>query len=50
MSHILTVLVTVLVANAISQCLQPSFFDNIIMVKKLPFLPKLSVVQSGYVT
>ncbi|KAL8177018.1 UNVERIFIED_CONTAM: hypothetical protein K2H54_040855 [Gekko kuhli] len=47
MSHILPVLVAVLVANAISQRLQPSFFDGIILVKKLPFLPKLSVTKSG---
>ncbi|XP_015283369.1 PREDICTED: chloride channel protein ClC-Kb-like [Gekko japonicus] len=47
MSHILPVLVAVLIANAISQRLQPSFFDGIILVKKLPFLPKLSVTKSG---
>nr|XP_056719143.1 chloride channel protein ClC-Kb-like [Euleptes europaea] len=47
MSHILPVLVAVLIANAISQRLQPSFFDGIIIVKKLPFLPKLSVGKSG---
>ncbi|XP_077169677.1 chloride channel protein ClC-Kb-like isoform X2 [Paroedura picta] len=47
MSHILPVLVAVLIANAISQRLQPSFFDGIIAVKQLPFLPKLSVAKSG---
>uniref|UniRef100_A0ACB8EX87 Uncharacterized protein n=1 Tax=Sphaerodactylus townsendi TaxID=933632 RepID=A0ACB8EX87_9SAUR len=45
--YALAVLVAVLVANAISQRLQPSFFDGIIIVKKLPFLPKLSVGKSG---
>lgn len=49
MSHILPVLVAVLIANAISQRSQPSFFDAIILVKKLPFLPKLSVGKSGWV-
>ncbi|XP_054850530.1 chloride channel protein ClC-Kb-like [Eublepharis macularius] len=47
MSHILPVLVAVLIANAISQRAQPSFFDGIILVKKLPFLPKLSLGKSG---
>ncbi|XP_042328702.1 chloride channel protein ClC-Ka-like isoform X2 [Sceloporus undulatus] len=46
MSHILPVLVAVLVSNAISQRLQPSFFEGIIIAKKLPFLPKLSVGKS----
>nr|XP_034992335.1 chloride channel protein 1-like [Zootoca vivipara] len=47
MSHILPVLVAVLSANAISQQSQPSFFDGIISVKKLPFLPKLAVGKTG---
>nr|XP_028560972.1 chloride channel protein ClC-Kb-like [Podarcis muralis] len=47
MSHILPVLVAVLSANAISQRSQPSFFDGIISVKKLPFLPKLAVGKTG---
>ncbi|XP_061446265.1 chloride channel protein ClC-Kb-like [Rhineura floridana] len=46
MSHILPVLVAVLIANAISQRSQPSFFDGIIIVKQLPFLPKLSTGKS----
>ncbi|XP_073403284.1 chloride channel protein ClC-Kb-like isoform X2 [Dendrobates tinctorius] len=41
MSHILPVLIAVLIANAISQSCQDSFFDIIIIVKKLPYLPKL---------
>ncbi|XP_072113328.1 chloride channel protein ClC-Kb-like [Mobula birostris] len=47
MSHILPVLIAVLVANAISQRCQPSFFDGIVIVKKLPYLPKLTVGKSG---
>ncbi|XP_059831094.1 chloride channel protein ClC-Ka-like isoform X1 [Hypanus sabinus] len=47
MSHILPVLIAVLVANAISQQCQPSFFDGIVIVKKLPYLPKLTVGKSG---
>ncbi|XP_053320068.1 chloride channel protein ClC-Kb-like [Spea bombifrons] len=41
MSHILPVLIAVLIANAISQSCQNSFFDLIIIIKKLPYLPKL---------
>ncbi|KAM3924050.1 chloride channel protein ClC-Kb-like [Leptodactylus fuscus] len=41
MSHILPVLIAVLVSNAISQSCQNSFFDIIVIVKKLPYLPKL---------
>ncbi|XP_078463859.1 chloride channel protein ClC-Kb-like [Lampetra planeri] len=40
-AHILPVLVAVLVANAIAQKFQPSFYDGTIMIKKLPYLPKL---------
>ncbi|XP_069071648.1 chloride channel protein ClC-Kb-like isoform X2 [Pleurodeles waltl] len=47
MSHILPVLIAVLIANAISQRSQPSFFDGIIIVKKLPYLPKLTVGKTG---
>ncbi|XP_066450027.1 chloride channel protein ClC-Kb-like isoform X2 [Eleutherodactylus coqui] len=43
MSHILPVLIAVLVANAISQSCQNSFFDIIVIVKKLPYLPKLAM-------
>nr|XP_045005216.1 chloride channel protein ClC-Kb isoform X4 [Jaculus jaculus] len=37
--HALPVLMAVLVANAISQSCQPSFYDGTIIVKKLPYLP-----------
>ncbi|XP_068129958.1 chloride channel protein ClC-Kb-like [Hyperolius riggenbachi] len=43
MSHILPVLIAVLIANAISQSCQNSFFDLIIIIKKLPYLPKLTM-------
>ncbi|KAM9111632.1 LOW QUALITY PROTEIN: chloride channel protein ClC-Kb-like [Pangshura tecta] len=47
MSHVLPVLIAVLVANGLSQRLQASFFDGIIIAKQLPYLPKLAVGQSG---
>ncbi|KAL1776222.1 chloride channel protein ClC-Ka isoform X1 [Sigmodon hispidus] len=37
--HALPVLMAVLMANAISQNCQPSFYDGTIMAKKLPYLP-----------
>ncbi|XP_078498669.1 chloride channel protein ClC-Kb-like [Lissotriton helveticus] len=40
-AHILPVLLAVLVANAISQKFQPSFYDGTIIVKKLPYLPRI---------
>ncbi|KAM4652643.1 chloride channel protein ClC-Kb-like isoform 2-T3 [Discoglossus pictus] len=39
--HILPVILSVLVANAISQKFQPSFYDGTIIVKKLPYLPRI---------
>ncbi|CAH2272424.1 chloride channel -Kb-like [Pelobates cultripes] len=47
MSHILPVLIAVLIANAISQSCQNSFFDLIIIIKKLPYLPKLTMGRSS---
>ncbi|XP_055521266.1 chloride channel protein 1-like, partial [Leucoraja erinacea] len=47
MSHILPVLMAVLLANGVAQRWQPSFFDGIIMVKKLPYLPKLAAGKTG---
>ncbi|XP_053546227.1 chloride channel protein ClC-Kb-like [Bombina bombina] len=40
-AHILPVILAVLVANAISQKFQPSFYDGTIIVKKLPYLPRI---------
>ncbi|XP_070561651.1 chloride channel protein 2-like isoform X2 [Ptychodera flava] len=42
-THILPVMVAVLIANAISQLLQPSVFNSIIQLKKLPYLPDIAV-------
>ncbi|XP_038242090.1 chloride channel protein ClC-Kb-like isoform X5 [Dermochelys coriacea] len=47
MSHVLPLLIAVLVANGLSQRLQASFFDGIIIAKQLPYLPKLGMGRSG---
>ncbi|CAM9753239.1 unnamed protein product, partial [Bubo scandiacus] len=39
LGHVLPVVLAVLVANAITQKHQPSFYDGTIIVKKLPYLP-----------
>uniref|UniRef100_A0A2K5Q1Q6 Chloride channel protein n=1 Tax=Cebus imitator TaxID=2715852 RepID=A0A2K5Q1Q6_CEBIM len=39
--HALPVLMAVLAANAIAQSCQPSFYDGTIIVKKLPYLPRI---------
>ncbi|XP_004603423.2 chloride channel protein ClC-Kb isoform X2 [Sorex araneus] len=39
--HALPVLLAVLAANAIAQSCQPSFYDGTILVKKLPYLPRI---------
>ncbi|NXK14054.1 CLCKB protein, partial [Herpetotheres cachinnans] len=41
LSHVLPVVLAVLVANAITQKHQPSFYDGTIIVKKLPYLPRI---------
>ncbi|NXT98642.1 CLCN1 protein, partial [Buphagus erythrorhynchus] len=40
-SHILPMMVAVILANMVAQSLQPSLYDSIIQVKKLPYLPDL---------
>lgn len=40
-SHILPVMIAVLIANMIAQGLQPSIYDGIIQIKKLPYLPDM---------
>ncbi|XP_077992850.1 chloride channel protein 2-like [Glandiceps talaboti] len=40
-THILPIMVAVLIANAISLLIQPSIFDSIIQIKKLPYLPDI---------
>uniref|UniRef100_A0A3P8YLM1 Chloride channel protein n=1 Tax=Esox lucius TaxID=8010 RepID=A0A3P8YLM1_ESOLU len=42
-SHILPMMVAVILANMVAQGLQPSLYDSIIQVKKLPYLPELSL-------
>ncbi|KAM6191559.1 chloride channel protein ClC-Kb-like [Sarcoramphus papa] len=41
LGHVLPVVLAVLVANAITQKHQPSFYDCTIIVKKLPYLPPI---------
>uniref|UniRef100_A0A8C6UVI1 Chloride channel 2c n=1 Tax=Neogobius melanostomus TaxID=47308 RepID=A0A8C6UVI1_9GOBI len=40
-SHILPIMIAVILANAVAQALQPSIYDSIIRIKKLPYLPEL---------
>uniref|UniRef100_G3P7Y9 Chloride voltage-gated channel 1 n=1 Tax=Gasterosteus aculeatus aculeatus TaxID=481459 RepID=G3P7Y9_GASAC len=42
-SHILPMMVAVILANMVAQGLQPSLYDSIIQVKKLPYLPELKI-------
>ena len=37
----------VLIANGIAQVLQPSIYDSIILIKKLPYLPDILTSSSG---
>ncbi|ERE81112.1 chloride channel protein ClC-Kb [Cricetulus griseus] len=48
--HALPVLMAVLVANAITQSCQPSFYDGTIIVKKLPYLPWIRGRKIGTLT
>ncbi|XP_069638396.1 chloride channel protein ClC-Ka isoform X3 [Haliaeetus albicilla] len=41
LGHVLPIVLAVLVANAITQKHQPSFYDGTIIVKKLPYLPRI---------
>uniref|UniRef100_A0A8C1SBY2 Chloride channel, voltage-sensitive 1a n=1 Tax=Cyprinus carpio TaxID=7962 RepID=A0A8C1SBY2_CYPCA len=45
-SHILPMMVAVILANMVAQGLQPSLYDSIIQVKKLPYLPELDSLFS----
>lgn len=38
-THIIPVMVAVLISNAVAGLLQPSIFDSILVLKKLPYLP-----------
>merc|ERR1719219_2793215 len=46
-THAVPVLVAVLVSNAIATFLQPSCYDSIILIKKLPYLPDIVPSSSG---
>uniref|UniRef100_A0A8C1A363 Chloride channel, voltage-sensitive 1b n=2 Tax=Cyprinus carpio TaxID=7962 RepID=A0A8C1A363_CYPCA len=47
-SHILPMMVAVILANMVAQGLQPSLYDSIIQVKKLPYLPELGIGHIRY--
>ncbi|XP_030630616.1 chloride channel protein 2a [Chanos chanos] len=47
-SHILPVMIAVILANAVAQSLQPSLYDSIIRIQKLPYLPELGWGQDKY--
>lgn len=40
-------IIAVLIANAIAQSLNPSIYDSIIQIKKLPFLPSIAGTSSA---
>ncbi|KAL7728339.1 hypothetical protein ACLKA6_007436 [Drosophila palustris] len=44
---VVPVLVAVLVANSVASFLQPSMYDSVIQIKKLPYLPDLLYTNSG---
>merc|ERR1719187_2047689 len=46
-THCVPVLVAVLISNAIASMLQPSCYDSIILIKKLPYLPDIIPSSSG---
>lgn len=47
LTHIVPVMIAVLISNAIAALLQPSMYDSIILIKKLPYLPDLLPSSSG---
>ncbi|KAL0275800.1 UNVERIFIED_CONTAM: hypothetical protein PYX00_003544 [Menopon gallinae] len=46
-THIIPIMIAVLISNAIAALLQPSLYDSIILIKKLPYLPDLLPSSSG---
>ncbi|XP_055916788.1 chloride channel protein 2 [Eupeodes corollae] len=40
-THVVPVMIAALIANAIAALLQPSMYDSIILIKRLPYLPDL---------
>ncbi|KAK7572172.1 hypothetical protein V9T40_014644 [Parthenolecanium corni] len=49
-THIIPMMIAVLIANAIAALLQPSLYDSIILIKKLPYLPDLLPSNSSIYT
>ncbi|XP_064610783.1 chloride channel protein 2-like isoform X2 [Liolophura sinensis] len=45
-SHVLPAVIAVLIANGIAHQLQPSFYDSIIKLKRLPYLPDIVSAKS----
>ncbi|BFZ23826.1 hypothetical protein BsWGS_26865 [Bradybaena similaris] len=46
-SHVLPAVIAVLIANAVANVFQPSFYDSIIKLKKLPYLPDIISTKSN---
>ncbi|XP_074040499.1 chloride channel protein 2 isoform X2 [Leptinotarsa decemlineata] len=46
-THIIPIMISVLISNAIASLLSPSIYDSIILIKKLPYLPDLLPSSSG---
>ncbi|XP_055864157.1 chloride channel protein 2-like isoform X2 [Biomphalaria glabrata] len=46
-NHILPAVISVLIANAVANMFQPSFYDSIIKLKKLPYLPDIISAKSN---
>ncbi|GFR83380.1 chloride channel protein [Elysia marginata] len=46
-SHVLPAVIAVLIANAVANIFQPSFYDSIIKLKKLPYLPDIVSAKSN---
>ncbi|GFO05792.1 chloride channel protein [Plakobranchus ocellatus] len=46
-SHVLPAVISVLIANAVANIFQPSFYDSIIKLKKLPYLPDIISAKSN---
>ncbi|EEB12858.1 Chloride channel protein ClC-Ka, putative [Pediculus humanus corporis] len=46
-THIIPIMIAVLISNATAALLQPSLYDSIILIKKLPYLPDLLPSSSG---
>lgn len=46
-THVVPLVIAVLVANAVASLLQPSAYDSIILIKKLPYLPDFLTGSTG---